>query len=147
MAWYSLYGTGATIHGIHRGEDDRVEFTSWISVLWIPIIPLRSWSGLYIGDLPPNGVIDESHCFADLKRIPHNWRKNARTFFLSVLMAATVVVPVMVLAYRTTGRGATPIEMILVFACTFWGVGLVIWAERYRKKKLRERTWFEEMED
>src|SRR5437899_1825893 len=87
LSWYSIYGIGVTIHGIQRRPEGRVEFTSWISVLWVPIIPLRSWSALYAGERPPDGITDEAHCFADVHRVPHDWGRNARTFASSVALA------------------------------------------------------------
>jgi hypothetical protein len=137
MSWYSAYGTGATIHGIERTDDGRVRFTSWISILWIPILPLASWSAIYAGERPPDGVFDESHYFADLRRIPHDWTRIVRTSVAGLLVATIGVAPSAVMIAVTTGRAATNAEMVIVLAGVLWAVGLIIWSERRRRSKLR----------
>ncbi len=137
MSWYSAYGTGATIHGIERTDDGRVLFTSWLSVLWIPIVPLSSWSAIYAGERPPDGVTDESHCFDDLRRIPHDWLRIARTFVGSLLVAIVAIAPTAFMIVQTDGRAATNAEMIVVFAGIFWAVGLIFWSESTRRSRLR----------
>src|SRR5262245_7685682 len=137
MSWYSIYGTGATIHGIERTDDGRVEFTSWLSLLWVPVIPLASWSAIYAGERPPDGLTDESHWFTDVRRIPHDWTRLLQTFVRCLLIAAIAVAPSAYMIARTQGRAATPLEMAVVFASCIWAVGLVIWSERRRRKQLR----------
>jgi len=137
VSWYSIYGTGATIHGIERRRDGRVEFTSWLSVLWVPIVPLRSWSALYAGERPPDGITDEAHCFADVQRAPHDWGRNGRTLATGLAVAICAVAPAALMIARTDGRAATNGEMVIVFASAIWPVGLVIWSERIRRRRLR----------
>jgi hypothetical protein len=137
LSWYSLYGTGATIHGIERRGDGRVEFTSWISVFWIPIVPLRSWSALYAGERPPDGLTDEAHCFADVQRVSHNWARNGRTLATGLAVAICAGAPTLIMAARTNGRAATGAEMVVVFASAAWALGLILWSERHRRRRLR----------
>ena len=137
MSWYSAYGTGATIHGIERADDGRVRFTSWISVLWIPVLPLASWSAIYAGERPIDGVFDESHYFVDLRRIPHDWPRIARTSVVGLLVALLAVAPSAVMIALTSGRAATKAEMVIVLAGVLWAVGLILWSERVRRSKLR----------
>jgi hypothetical protein len=137
MGWYSVYGTGATIHGIERTEDGRVRFTSWLSLFWVPLVPLRSWSAVYLGEGLPDGVTDESHRFGDIRRIPHDWGRNVQTFARGILMAGLAVAPSAIMIARTNGRAATTVEMITVFAGILWAVGLVFWSEHLRRKALR----------
>jgi hypothetical protein len=137
MGWYSAYGTGATLHGIERTEDGRVRFTSWLSVFWIPLVPLRSWSAVYVGEALPDGISDESHRFTDVRRIPHDWGRNIQTFARGVLVAALAVAPTAIMIARTDGRAATTVEMVIVFAGILWAVGLILWTEHVRRRKLR----------
>src|SRR6185295_1886226 len=112
MSWYSAYGTGATLHGIVRMPDDRVEFTVWLSLFWMPLVPISSWSALYAGE-SVGAIPGESHLFTDLRRIPHNGPRLARTFLGAVLLVFAAVAPVAVMIERTEGRAATTLEMIL----------------------------------
>ena len=125
------------IHGIERRTDGRVEFTSWVSVFWVPVFPLRSWSAIYLGEGPADGINDESHRFADLRRIPHDWRRVYLTFTRSLLVLACAIAPAYVMMIRVSGRGATPAEMVVVFASVLWAVAVVIWAEHLRRRRLQ----------
>ena len=137
MSWYSIYGTGATIHGIMPDDDERVRFTSWLSVLWIPIVPLATWSALYAGERPPDGLTDESHCFVDLQRVPHDWGANFTTLFCSLLLASIAILPCVIMIVLTDGRAATTPEMVVVFGSTLWACGVILWSERHRRRKLQ----------
>jgi hypothetical protein len=134
--WYSVYGTGASLYGIERRPDGRVEFTVWLSLLWMPLVPLSSWSAHYVGEGIP-AIPGESHWFRDLERIPHNGARLAKTFLKSVLLVAAALVPIAVMLARTEGRAATTLEIIIVFACTLWAAGLPIYVQVNRGKKLR----------
>jgi hypothetical protein len=136
MSWFSAYGTGATLHGIVRMPDDRVEFTAWMSLFWMPLVPLSSWSALYVGE-SVGAIPGEDHWFTDLRRIPHKGMRLARTFLGAVVLVAAAVAPLWVMIERTNGRAATTLEMIVVFACILWAAGLIISVEVNRGKKLR----------
>jgi hypothetical protein len=136
MNWYSAYGTGATLHGIVRRPDERVEFTVWLSLFWMPLVPLSSWSAHYVGE-SVGAVPGESHWFRDLQRIPHDRVRLAKTFLSALLLVAAALVPIAVMIERTNGRAATPLEMVIVFACTLWAAGLPISVEVNRGRKLR----------
>ena len=48
------------------------------------------------------------------------------------------ILPISYFIFRTTGRGATPLEMILVFVACIWPVAVVNLVERCRRKLLTE---------
>src|SRR5262245_6537705 len=106
MGWYSTHGTGVTIHGVRPSETDvgRIEFTSWISVFWIPLIPLRSWSAVYAGEALGDGIFDGGHAFSELKRIPHQKLLLLQTFARGILMLAIAVLPAAYMIHRVQGR-------------------------------------------
>jgi hypothetical protein len=134
---FSHYGVGIKVQDIERRPDGRVEFTLWFTFFWIPLIPLSSWSALYAGDLAPDGIREDGHCFKDLVRIQREPLCYRQTFARSVLVLALAITPSAILIYRTTGRAATPVEMVFVFASAAWPVLLVIIIERQRRKLLR----------
>jgi hypothetical protein len=137
VSWYSVYGTRATIHGVERTDDDRGQFTSWISVLWIPIVPVASWSAIYPGERPADGLTDKSYYFADPRRIPHDWLRIVRTSVSGLLVAMIAIAPTAVMIALTDGRAATNAEMVILIAGIFWGVGLNLLSECIRWNKLR----------
>src|SRR5262245_22319318 len=93
MAWYSIYGTGVTLHGVTRAEGDRVEFTAWLSVFWVPLLPLSSWSGHYAGQAESLGDLERSERFTDLHRIAHNPFRLLQTFSRGLLTALLAAAP------------------------------------------------------
>lgn len=135
MGWFSCYGTGVTIHGVQSSgaDDGRVEFTSWLSIFWIPIIPLRSWSAIYAGISLPHPIIDEGHAFVDLKRIQHDPSGLVQTFARGIFVLTAAVLPCAYMLYRTDGRAATIIELIIFFASAIWPVALVIYTDNCRE--------------
>jgi membrane-bound metal-dependent hydrolase YbcI (DUF457 family) len=138
MNTFSHYGIGVKVHAIERKPDGRVEFTLWFTFFWIPIIPLASWSGCYAGQLAPDGIREDGHSFTDVVRIRRGALCYIRTFTHSILVLALAVAPAALLIQRTTGRAATPTEMVLLFASAAWPVLLVILVERQRRKLLNE---------
>ena len=136
MSWYSVYGTGATLHGIDRTPDGRVIFTVWLSVFWMPLIPISSWSAVYAGE-SMDATAEESHLFVDLVRMPHDWRRLGRTFGGAILVVLAALAPTAVMIQRTDGRAATTLEMILVLAFVGWAAGLIIYFEYRRRQRLR----------
>jgi hypothetical protein len=134
--WYSVYGTGAMLYGIVQRPDGRVEFTAWLCLFWMPLVPVSSWSARYIGE-SVQAIPGETHWFADLKRIPHDRRRQTKTFLSALLLVAAAIAPIWFMIERTSGRAATTTEMIIVLACTVWAGGLPISVETNRAKKLR----------
>src|SRR5690348_4175032 len=114
MSWYSAYGTGANLYGIERMPDGRVEFTVWLSVFWMPLIPISSWSAVYAGETI-GAIPGESHAFVDLRRIPHKGSRLARTFFGALALLVLALAPIGVMIERTNGRAATTVEMVIIF--------------------------------
>ena len=134
-----MYGTGATLHGIETDLDGRVEFTVWLSLLWTPVIPISNWSAVYAGEIPPDGITDEGHAFADLKRIPHDWIKNVLIFVRGIVILTFAIGPCAFMIWLTDGRAATKLEMVFVFASIFWACTLVFYGDHRRKRKLNGR--------
>lgn len=140
MWLYSIYGTGVTIHGVRPSveEDGRVELTTWLSLFWIPLIPLASWSVRYAGETLGDGVTDNSHRFLDGKPIPHDWACLLQTFARGLVALAVAVAPAAYIIWRINGRAANHVETTLAIASAFWPVGLVFYANLRRTQKLRQ---------
>ncbi len=65
MKTFSHYGVGVKVHAIERRPDGRVEFTLWLAVFWIPVVPLSSWSAVYRADFH-DAIREDGQCFEDL---------------------------------------------------------------------------------
>ena len=137
MEVFSHYGVGIKTYAIERKPDGRVEFTLWFTVFWIPVWPLSSWSGVYAGPIHHDGIKEDGHRFTDTVRIHRDALCYIQTVTLSLLLLALAIGPIGWLIFRTSGRSATPMEMILVYAACVWPVALVILIERRRTRLLK----------
>ncbi len=136
MKTFSHYGFGVQVHGIERRPNGRVEFTLWFTVFWIPIFPLFSWSGRYAGGFH-DYLREHGHAFTDLVRIQRDPLCYIQTFTRCILIVGLAIAPAGMLIHRTTGRAATPMEVVLVFASAAWPVLLILLIERQRRKLLK----------
>ncbi|HKW28631.1 MAG TPA: hypothetical protein VJT54_04800 [Verrucomicrobiae bacterium] len=139
MEVFSHYGVGIKAFAIERKPNGRVEFTLWATVFFMPVWPLSSWSAIYAGPVRPDGIKEDGHRFDDPVRIQRDFISSAQTFTAAILVLAIAIAPVSYFIFRTTSRGATPLEMILVFAACAWPVVLVNLVERRRRKLLTGR--------
>ena len=139
MKTFSHYGVGVKVHAIERRPDGRVEFTLWFTIFFIPVFPLSSWSARYCGEFhaPLN---EDGHSFTDLVRIQRGLLCHVRVFTRSLLVLALAIAPMAWLIHCTTGRAATSLEMVLVFASAVWPVLLVVLIER-RRRQLLQGKW------
>ena len=136
MKTFSYYGVGTKVHAIERRPDGRVEFTLWFTIFFIPIFPLSSWSAVYRGEFH-DAVREDGHYFTDLVRIDRGLLCHVQTFTRSILVLALAIAPAAYVIHRTSGRAATNVEMVFVFASAGWPVLLVLLFERHRRKLLR----------
>lgn len=134
MSWFSAYGTGATFFDVEPEPEGRVRFTVWLSVFWVPIVPLSSWSAIYLGETI---AATEKNYFQDLVRVPHDRWRLLRTFVLAMLSLLVTIGPLAFMMRRTTGRGATPTEAILMLGLVFLASGIGIGKEWNQGRKLR----------
>ena len=115
-----------------------MEFTLWFTIFFLPVVPLSSWSAVYGGEIH-DGLCEDGHYFSDLVRIDRGLLPHVQTFTRSLLALALAIAPAGYLIFRTHGRAATTVEMILVFAGAAWPVGLIVFLERHRRKLLHGR--------
>lgn len=139
MEVFSHYGIDIKAYAIERKPDGRVEFTLWTTVFWMPIIPFSSWSAIYAGPLRPDGIKEDGQRFDDPVRIHRDVLCYIQTVTASLLALALAIAPVAYFIFRTTGRSATPIEMIPVFAACAWPVVVINLVERRRRNLLKGR--------
>ena len=139
MEVFSHYGVGIKAYAINRRPDGRIEFTLWFTIFWIPAYPWSSWSSFYAGPLRPDGIKEDGHQFDDAIEIHQDPLSYLQTVTLSILVLAVATAPIGYFIFRNTGSGATPMEMIFVFAACVWRGLSVILVERRRTKLLTGR--------
>lgn len=140
MEVFTHYGVGIKAFAIERKPNGRVEFTLWATVFFLPIWPLSSWSAIYAGPVRPDGIKEDGHRFNDVVRIQRDFFTFAQTVSAAIMVLTVAIAPIAYLIFRTTGRAATNIEMILIFASCVWPVVVVNLVER-RRRKLLTGAW------
>ncbi len=140
MEVFTHYGVGIKAFAIERKPNGRVEFTLWATVFFLPAWPLSSWSAIYVGAVRPDGIKEDGHRFDDAVRIERDFASYAQTFTAAIMVLVIAILPISYLIFRTVGRGATTLEMVLVFASCAWPVVVVSLVER-RRRKLLTGAW------
>lgn len=135
MGWISVCGTGATIHDV-RFERERALFTTWLSLFWVPLIPVRSWSAIWLCHRPADGLRQGSEVFIDLRRTPHEPLRLLKTFGAGLLGACVALGPMAFMIARVTDRAATTGEVVVVLATAAWPMVVLTWVERMRRSRL-----------
>ncbi len=136
MEVFTHYGIGTQAFAIERTPDGRVEFTLWATAFFLPLWPLSSWSAIYSGEVGPDGIKEYRHSFYDEAPIERDSLCYLRTWTASLVVVAIAMAPIAYLILRTTGRGATDIEAVLMLVSCVWPVVVVILVERRRRKVL-----------
>jgi hypothetical protein len=139
MKLYSWNGTGLMMYGVHPDEEGRVGFTVWLCLLFLPLIPLSSWSGKYIGEAEADGLFLGGAYLTDLQRCSHDHLRNLQTFLGGIGLALLAVLPAAVMIHITNHRKATNLELVALFAAAFWAVGIILYVEHRRKRLLKRR--------
>ena len=136
MKTFTHYGIGVKVHAIEQRPDGLVEFTLWFTIFFVPIFPISSWSAPHSGEFH-DAIREDGQYFTDPVRIDRGVLCYLRTFTGSLLMLGLGIAPAAYMIRRTTGRAATTLEMVFVFASAAWPVLLVLLIERHRRKLLR----------
>lgn len=137
MEVFSHYGIGIKPFAIERKPDGHVEFTLWITIFWMPVFPQSAWSAYYVGPSQPDAIKEEGHQFTDAVKIRRGIVSYINTVANSILALALAVAPAGYFIFRTTGRAATTLEMVFVFAACVWPVAFITLLERQRARKLK----------
>lgn len=126
---FSIYGTGVSVLGYTRLEEDVYRVTLWITVLYLPILPVacRVVQPFQADESPLNGVFgDESFGFQILDRVPLHAKDVFRVYLLGWGLAAVAVTPIVVSAVyakRHWPHGGLPWWMIAILVvCAAWPV-------------------------
>jgi len=136
MEVFTHYGVGIKAFAIERKPNGRVEFTLWATVFFLPIWPLSSLSAIYAGPVRPDGIKEDGHRFDDAVGIERDFISYVQTITTAMMVLAIAILPISYSIFRTSGRGATTFEMILVYASCVWPVVVVNLVERHRRKLL-----------
>lgn len=138
MHLYSLYGTGWVLFGAERIEAERVRFTVWFSVFFVPVFPRTSYTAIYQG-IGTGDSYGEYFIMKDVQTVPHDAMRLVSTFVVGWVAALLAVAPFAYMILRVGSRPASNIEVGFVFSSLAWIVVVLIFCRRNGQKVLAGR--------
>src|SRR5262245_47635014 len=70
MRGFSVYGCGVMQLGLCRDEEGRLETTRWVTLFYLPLLPVARWRVRYVTMALPGPKEDETFVFAPVERLP-----------------------------------------------------------------------------
>ena len=130
MRGFSFYGTGLMQLGLRRDNEGELETTRWVTLVFVPVIPLSRWRVRSMGmasQLGPDN--DESFVFEPVERLPLDLFAVIRTALSGWCLFAIAVGPGMACVFGIRPP-ATRFEMALILGSCVWPLLVTIWVQR-----------------
>lgn len=141
MRGYSVLGTGIRAMGYEPEPPNEVILTFWITLIFVPVIPIGRKRCRYICDSTPLGPdLEAGPGFDVLEKLPLSLTSVVTTYLGALVALSVTLAPTAYMIWRIQGRAATFVEFILVILCAVWPVVFVVLKER-RDRLLLESTW------
>src|SRR5581483_1477366 len=119
MRGCSVFGCGVMQLGLRRDHEGGLETTRWVTLCYLPLLPLSRWRVRYAGVALPQPLEDETFVFEPLGRLPLRAAGVLRTAWCGWCLVALAVGPALACAFGIRGA-ANNFEMALVFASCCW---------------------------
>src|SRR5262245_32274467 len=129
MRGFSVYGCGIMQLGLRRDDDGRLEMTRWVTLFYLPLLPLARWRVRYIMTPLLSYKEDETFNFAPLERLPLEAAGALWTAWCGWSLVALAIAPALLCVFGIQGAANT-FEMVLVFASCGWPLVLLILVQR-----------------
>jgi hypothetical protein len=121
---YSVNGTGIRLLDYRRVSADTYEATRWLTVLFIPVLPIGA---LLIRPGTAEGIgTMMQYSFQLLGKRPMNWGRVARMYAMTLLAA----LPVSLCAWLETPGENTNMWVALLILSVLWGIGVMVFTQR-----------------
>lgn len=139
MRGFSIYGCGPRQLGLRR-DADGLEMTRWLTVLYLPLIPLSRWRVRPAGVVfPVEYHVDESFRFHPVERLPLDVVSAIRTATAGWLLVAIAVGPAVGCAFALQAP-VSVVEFAVAMASCAWPLAVLLWVQRRAKKIVRAET-------
>ena len=138
---FTFYGTGLRLYGMRPETDNTVVVTQWITLFFVPVIPLRRARCLFTGE--HTGIGDPGFGVAILERLPLSLIECLETYYFSAVMVLITLGPAAYMIFRVQNRAANNWEFVAVCLSALWPVAVIHFVES-RNKRLLLGTWTEE---
>jgi hypothetical protein len=137
MRGWSVFGCGVMQLGLRRGREGGLETTRWLTLCYLPLLPLSRWRVRYAGTALPGALEDPAFVFEPLGRLPLDAAGVLRTAGCGWCLVALAVGPALGCAFGIQGP-ASNFQMALVFASCCWPL-LVLIAVHGRQRAVVRR--------
>jgi hypothetical protein len=139
MRGWSVFGCGVMQLGLRRGREGGLETTRWVTLCYLPVLPLSRWRVRYAGLPLPQSLEDESFAFEPLGRLPLSAGGVLRTAWCGWCLVALAVGPALACAFGIQGA-ANNFEMALAFASCCWPLLVLLAVQRRRRVFVRRKA-------
>jgi hypothetical protein len=134
---YSIVGTGIRLGSFEREQSDALVATLWLTLFFVPVIPLRRVRCRYLGESKMTHPHDEtSPCFEILDRLPLSPFAILATWVLALVSIIAALAPIAFMLWFTNGRAANTYEVILALLAAAWPVAFLVILEKRRRRML-----------
>jgi hypothetical protein len=123
---YSVNGTGIRLLDYRRVSEDSYEATRWLTILFIPILPIGT---LLIRPGTAEGIATMMrYSFQLLGKRPMNWRRVLRMYAIDMIAA----LPVALCAWFETPGEMTDLWLTIFIFSVMWGIAVLAFTQRGR---------------
>ena len=130
MQGYSAYGCGLMQLGLRWDDEDTLETTRWLTLFFMPIIPLSRWRVRYAGRAQQLGPdCDETFRFDRLGPLPLDPLGVLTTALCGWALGGVAVTP-SIACITTIHGGANSFQLVATFAAACWPLAVVLWVRR-----------------
>ena len=130
MRGWSFCGCGLMQLGLRWDDEGNLETTRWITLLFVPILPVSRWRVRYAGTAETLGPDDdESFLFEPIERLSLDPSGVLGTALCGWCLFGVAVGPALGCVFGIHGA-ADKLQMVLVFASCLWPLLVVIWVQR-----------------
>ena len=136
MRGFSIYGCGLMQFGLRR-DADGLEMTRWLTVLYLPLIPLSRWRVRPAGVVfPLEYHVDESFRFHPVERLPLDIARALLTGTAAWLLVAIAVGPALGCAFALQAP-VSVVEFAVAMALCAWPLAVFVLVQRRAKAIVR----------
>jgi len=121
---YSVNGTGIRLLDYQRVSADTYEATRWLTILFIPILPIGT---LLIKPGTAEGIgTMMQYSFQLLGKRPLQWKRVLRMYLIDLIAA----LPVALCALLETPGEASDLFLTIFAFSVLWGIGVLVYTQR-----------------
>jgi hypothetical protein len=115
-----------------RAPDGGLETTRWLTLCYVPLVPLSRWRVRVVGRVIPRPREDGAFLFEPLERLPLSLGAAFTTAVGGWCLAALGLGPLAACLVECAGT-ARFVQMAVFFPACVWPAVLVEWVERRRR--------------